>query len=335
MKILLLVQYYIPEAIHFFVHEVATGLVGKGYDVTVLTAFPHYGAGRIYDGYRGKVYKRETIDGVRVHRSWVFATPSKRTFSRILSFASFSFSSLIAGLFCAAGHDLVYVWMPPLPLGVTGALLAKLNGSRFVLHIQDIYPRAAIEHGVFTNRKLIKFFESVERWIYRRADQIVVISNGFKEDLISKGVAPQKINVVENWANADFIKPGPRNNPFRRRLDADELFVLTYSGGLNNNANIEPVLKAAKMLCERAFPFCCGWRRRIQGSIAAFSRFASTNKREVLSVSTAGDVPECAVCGRHEFGLAEQPVSDLLRTIQDLQANGSGPADFGNHTGSE
>src|SRR5579885_2034974 len=99
MKVLFLCQYYYPEEQNAFVHECARSLRARHHDVTVLTAFPHYGRGEIYDGYTGKIFQREVIDGVPIVRSWVYATPKKSLVPRMLNFLSFCMSALITGLF--------------------------------------------------------------------------------------------------------------------------------------------------------------------------------------------------------------------------------------------
>jgi colanic acid biosynthesis glycosyl transferase WcaI len=253
VKVLLLNQYYPPEEQNFYVHECATGLALRGHEVTVLTAFPNYGKGRVYDGYRHKAFQRDTIDGIPVCRSWVYATGRKSFVSRALNFGSFCLSALVSGPFVVSRPDVIYTSTPPLPLGVTAALLARYHGSRLIIHVQDVYPRLAVEHGMLTNRAAIRFFEAMERWIYKQAEKVVVISEDFREDLVNKGVAIDKVAVVQNWADPNFVTPRPKENEFRRSLQADGRFVLIYSGGLNNNANLDPVIRAAHVL--RAEPF--------------------------------------------------------------------------------
>jgi colanic acid biosynthesis glycosyl transferase WcaI len=255
MKILVLCQNYAPEEQNFYHHEFTTGLLAQGHDVTMLTAFPHHGKGRVYDGYRGKIFQRETIDGVKVIRTWVYANPSKAALARMLTYFSFCISSLIFGLFVVRRADLVYTSIPPLPLALTGNILARLKRAKLVLSIQDIFPQAAVELGVLTNQRLIRFFERLEKWAYRNADHIVVIAEGFKQNLIGKGVPAEKLSVVSNWADTDFIKPGEKENRFRKELGLGSRFTLIYSGGLTLNSNVTPMVEAAEILRDEPFAF--------------------------------------------------------------------------------
>jgi colanic acid biosynthesis glycosyl transferase WcaI len=136
-----------------------------------------------------------------------------------------------------------------------GVALSRIWGSKLVISVQDIYPLAAIELGVLKNPYAIKFFEAMERWMYRKADHIVVISEGFKSNLIGKGVPPDKITIVSNWADPNFVKTGPRNESLRQTFNVGDRFTVIYSGGLTLNSELEPLLHAADALRNEPFSF--------------------------------------------------------------------------------
>ncbi|WP_119066660.1 glycosyltransferase family 4 protein [Aggregatilinea lenta] len=258
MRVLVVSPHYKPEevaAAATFVQEIAVDLTAMGHDVSVLTAFPNYPTGKIFEPYRGKVFQRENYSGIPLTRVWIYATASKRFWPRLLNFGSFSVTALLGGLVTRPRPDALYVMMPPLTLGITGVLLGIARRARVVINVQDIHPYAAVATGVLKNKRAIRFFEWLEKWIYRHVDHIVVISRGFRDNLIEKGTPPDKISVVSNWADPDFITPGPRENSFRQQLGADGRFTLVYSGGLTHNSNLEPVLGAADLLRDEPFEF--------------------------------------------------------------------------------
>jgi colanic acid biosynthesis glycosyl transferase WcaI len=250
MKILVLSGYYFPETAGaaLWVRQLAEDLVTMGHEVTVLTGFPNYPGGRVFDGYRRKIFQREMVGGVRVVRTWAFATPSKAFWPRVAAFGSFCVSSLIGGVLARLRAEVVYAILPPLPLGVSAALLAKWMGARLVTNVQDIYPDIAVSLGVLRNRRAIRFFERMEGWIYRRATRVVVISRGFRDNLVRKGVAPDKLAVIPNWADPNAIRPAASHNEFRRQNCDSNQFLVLYSGGLTHNSHLEPVLEAAARL---------------------------------------------------------------------------------------
>lgn len=256
MRILLVTQYYKPESIGapIWITQLATDLVARGHQVTVLTAFPNYPDRIVFEGYRGKVFLREEIDGVDVIRTWIFASPNPAIWSRLLNFGSFCATAPLGGL-AAPRPGAIYCIMPPLPLGISAEFLGLVKRAPVVVNIQDIYPDIAVALGILRGRPLIRLFQWMERFVYDRVAAITVISDGFKENLLNKGVPERKVHVVPNWADPDAIRPGPRDNAFRQGLGVGERFTLIYSGNLSFNSNVEPVIGAAELLQDEAFAF--------------------------------------------------------------------------------
>jgi colanic acid biosynthesis glycosyl transferase WcaI len=257
MRILLLTQYFKPESVGaaIWIHELAIDLAASGHEVRVLTAFPNYPSGVVFDEYRRPGRNREVIDGLQVSRAWIYSTSAKSFRQRVLQFASFCISSFVVGIFDRFRPDVIYAILPPLPLGLTAIGLALLKRTKVVLNVQDIYPRAAIDMGILKNRHAIRFFEFLEKWIYAKADRLVVISEGFRADLLSKGVPESKLSIVKNWADPSFIRPGAKENSFRREINLNGQFAVMYSGGLTHNSELETLLSAAVELRKEPFLF--------------------------------------------------------------------------------
>jgi colanic acid biosynthesis glycosyl transferase WcaI len=252
MHVLLLTQYFTPENVGsgVWIHQLAQDLIAVGHRVTVLTAFPNYPTGKVFPTYQGKLYVHEEIDGADVVRSWIYSIKDKRFSQRLLQFGSFSVSSLLTGISLRKRPDVVYAILPPLTLGSAALTIGSFKRCPVVINVQDIFPRAAVVTGVLKNRFLIRRLEHLERKTYRDATHIVVISEGFKEDLIKKGVPAEKISIVPNWADPNFILPGVKDNDFRRELNANGKFVVLYSGGLGHNSEVFALLEAATVLRE-------------------------------------------------------------------------------------
>jgi glycosyltransferase involved in cell wall biosynthesis len=251
VRVLILSNYYYPESVGagIWVTQLAQDLKVRGHEVTVVTSFPSYPTGELFDGYRNRFAHREQIDGIDIIRTFTYATPSKSFWARVAGFGAFCFSAIPGYLRWRRPVDAVYAILPPLPLGVSAWVIAKASGARLVLNIQDIYPDIAVALNYLTNPVAVRFFQRMERWIYRRADRIVVISEGFRQNLLGKGVEASKLRVVSNWADPDQIVPSASDNAFRRETGAasHELLVM-YSGGLTHNAELEPVVNAAALL---------------------------------------------------------------------------------------
>jgi glycosyltransferase involved in cell wall biosynthesis len=154
--------------------EMLRGLKLMGAEVSVVTAMPNYPEGRIFEPYRGRFVKREERDGLDLIRFWLYASNSKRTFPRILSMLSFSFTSLFSFRFCAKKKpDFIIVESPPLTLAISAWILAKLTGRKLITNVSDLWPLSAYELGVISKGRLYSMLEGLERFIYKRSDGIL------------------------------------------------------------------------------------------------------------------------------------------------------------------
>ena len=211
MHVLLLTQYYAPEigAAQTRLSATARFLKAAGHEVTVLTAMPNHLRNSVMPGYEGKRYIEEEIDGIRVLRTWVYASTG-RSFKRLANYLSFTLSSALA-----AGKtpkvDLVFFESPPLFLGITAVGLARRHRARLVMNISDLWPasvRAIAPNSVFAKPPLYQAAERLERWLYKRCDLITAVTPGIEEALIQDLNLPEdKIAYLPNGIDSDVFKP--------------------------------------------------------------------------------------------------------------------------------
>src|SRR5262249_5556566 len=151
---------------------------------------------------------------------------------------SFSATLLIGALFTARG-DVVLNYSPPLPSAFSACIVSILKRARFVVSLQDLEPERSIELGLAKNKWLIGILRAVERFVYRRAETLCVLSEGTRRHLIEKGVPESKIQVTPNWADGDLIKPAPKQTPFRVEMGMTNEFVVLYSGNMGYTMDLE------------------------------------------------------------------------------------------------
>lgn len=252
MHILLLAQHFAPEEVSGAVlaTELATDLVSRGHQVTFVTCAPNYPQGRVFPGYKNNIYTSKMFDNVRVIRTWSYITPSKAFWPRILNYGSFSAAAFFGGLL-AARPDVIFSYSPPLPLGLSAWLLSRRWRVPWVLRVEDLYPDAAIAAGVLRNRTAIKLFAGLERFLYRQASHISVISESFRQNLLDKGVPASKLSVTPVWADPESIQPLPKQNGFREKHGLNGQFVVMYAGNLGHAAALDEVIEAAELLREQ------------------------------------------------------------------------------------
>ena len=249
MHILFMAQCYAPEDVSaaVLITELATDLVKRGHDVTVVTGAPNYPQGRIFKGYRNRFYAVETLEGVRVIRTWSYISPSKKILPRLFHYGTYSATAFYGGLF-AGRPDVIVSYSPPLPLGLSAWLLGRIFRVPWVLQLEDLYPDAAIAAGVMTNKKLINFFLGMEKFLYRHAQRISVISKNFRQTLLEKGIRNSKIKIIPIWADPDKVRPMSKQNAFRREHGLNDKFVVMYAGNIGHTSCLEDILDAAEIL---------------------------------------------------------------------------------------
>jgi colanic acid biosynthesis glycosyl transferase WcaI len=250
MRILIYSYNYYPEPIGIapLMTELAEGLAKRGHEVRVVTAMPNYPERRIYDAYRGKWYLTEYKNGVKIQRSYVWIRPQPKLLDRVLLDASFVVTSFLPALF-GWRPDVILSTSPSLPVCVPASLLGWLRACPVVLNLQDILPEAAIHVGLLKNKWLIKVFSLLEKFAYRHATKISVIADGFVENLLSKGISPDKIEQIPNWVDVNFIRPLPKDsNNFRTIHNLHNKFVVLYSGNIALTQGLETVIQAAAKL---------------------------------------------------------------------------------------
>jgi colanic acid biosynthesis glycosyl transferase WcaI len=251
MKILLLTAYFPPDtgsAAHLF-YELGRAFVERGHGVTVLTGMPGYHALGPLEKYKGKKRIKEDMEGMEVVRVAMPQLPRHLMVGRALWQFGGAWALFLAGLGLPKA-DAAIVYSPPLPLGLTAWGLKKLQGLPFILNVQDLFPQSIIDLGLLRNRWLIRFFEEMERFVYRRANIITVHSEGNWEHVmrkLDKGQA-EKVKVIPNWVDVHFIQPGPHMNWFREAHGLGDAFVVSFAGVLGYSQDLDVVLDAARIL---------------------------------------------------------------------------------------
>jgi colanic acid biosynthesis glycosyl transferase WcaI len=251
MHVMLMAQCYAPEDVSaaILITELATDLVQRGHQVTVVTGAPNYPYGRVFENYRNALFSIEYLEGVQVVRTWSYISPSKATWPRIFHYGTYSLSAFYGGLL-AGKPDILLSYSPPLPLGLSAWLLSRLWQVPWVLQLEDLYPDAAVAAGVLRNRSLIAFFRAMERFLYRYATHISLIGENFRRNLTAKNVPNEKLTLIPVWADPELVRPCPKQGPFRERYRLADRFVVMYAGNLGLTSSLEDVLETARLLKE-------------------------------------------------------------------------------------
>ncbi len=249
MRVMFLAQCYSPEEVSaaVLITELAIDLVRRGHRVTMVTGAPNYPYGRVFEGYKNQIYGIEMLNGVRVVRIWSYISPRRTFWRSILHYGTYSAAAFYGGLF-SKKPDVIVSYSPPLPLGLSAWLLSRIWRIPWVLQLEDLYPDAAIAAGMLRNGTAIRFFSALERFLYRQATHISLISETFRQNLHNKGVPPHKITLIPVWADPGVVQSLPKENRFRERHGLKNKFVVMYAGNIGLTSSLEDVIATADLL---------------------------------------------------------------------------------------
>ncbi len=222
-------------------------LVRMGYDLTVTTTFPHYGNANIVFKYPKKYYFEENINGVRVIRTYIYHVYKKAIWRRLLYHASINlftaYAVLKAGRTDLVISDSPFIWTA-LPLLIKAIFTRK----PYIYVVHDIYPDVLLKLNITHNRLVIGLVDWIEKFFYNHSIQISVLSNGFKKNLMDKGIPEEKISVIPICVDVDFVNPDVSKEELSREWGVEGKFVVLYSGNIGLSQALDNVVNAAMHL---------------------------------------------------------------------------------------
>jgi glycosyltransferase involved in cell wall biosynthesis len=259
VRILIVTHYFPPEtgAPQARLSALAAAWAADGDEVTVLTGMPNHPTGVVPPPYRRAIRRTEHADGYGIVRTWLYATPNEGILRRTIGHLSFMCSSVLLGARKAGRADVIVVSSPTFFSIGAAWVLARLKRARLVVEIRDLWPAIFIELGVLTNRRVIGLLEHLELAAYAAADEVVVVSEGFRDNLISRGVPAAKVHTIRNGVTPDRFDPEAAADPaVRARLGArpGDCLVL-YLGTHGISQALPGIADAASLLSGKPVHF--------------------------------------------------------------------------------
>ncbi len=250
MKFLILTQYFPPEvgAPQTRLLELGINLKKLGHEVTVLTAMPNYPQMEVHPKYKRKFYVNEQIEGINVHRSWIYASKNRAIYSRLLNYFSFVFTSLIIGLTKTGKFDYILCQSPSLFLGISAYVLKVTKKTQLIFNVSDLWPESAEKLGLVTNQAFLKLSSILENFMYRNSELITGQTQGIINNIIQRH-PNKKILWLPNGVNIESINSKPVNAHWRINNGyKPNDFVLLYAGMIGYAQGLETIVLAAEQL---------------------------------------------------------------------------------------
>jgi colanic acid biosynthesis glycosyl transferase WcaI len=249
VRVLILTIYHDPEPIPK-TGELARELQRRGHTVSVVTSLPHYPSGRLYPGYRLRPWHREVREGVPTLRTFIYPYHGSNAVLRMVNYCSWMLSSMLAA-WLTPPCDVIYVWHPPLTVGVTAYVLSTLKRAPFVYDVQDLWPESALASGLLHDGRLVTCLYRLADWVYKRADRILVVSAAAAKHLHERGVDSMKVVVANHWIDHSLFQAAGAGDEIRAKLELQGRFLVMFAGNLGLVQGLETLIEAAALLRDR------------------------------------------------------------------------------------
>ncbi|OJU12282.1 MAG: glycosyltransferase WbuB [Clostridiales bacterium 43-6] len=238
MKILVVSQFFYPE--QFRINDICREWIDLQYDVTVLTGLPNYPTGIIPPEYKGRKRRTEVIDGVKVIRSWLIPR-GKGKLGLSLNYVSFAFSAAIKACFMKKEYDIVFCFQTsPVTMCLPAIIMKKRSKAPFVLYCLDQWPASLAAMNITEESLLYKILSCVSRWIYKKADRLLISSRMFENYFKKVHNIEGNVTYLPIYSEALF-----------ENLDCKkehEGFHFVFAGNIGKMQSVDTIIKAAKLL---------------------------------------------------------------------------------------
>lgn len=231
MKILFITDNFAPEvnapATRTYEH-VKEWIKDKDIEVTIITCAPNFPHGKVYEGYKNKLYQKEYIDGIEVIRVWSYITSNSGFVKRVLDYISFGIMAFIVGLF--KKHDLIIATSPQFFTTWAAWGLSKIKRKPWIFELRDLWPESIKTVGAMKQGKVIDILEKIELGLYKSCNKVVAVTDAFKTNLINRGIDANKIEVVTNGSNVELFSAREKNQELLKSLGLENKFIIGYIG---------------------------------------------------------------------------------------------------------
>lgn len=249
MRVGYVTQWFPPEPGTVVPAAIATGLVGLGHQVEVLTGFPNYPSGTLMPGYPLRPYRRDTGPAdVTVHRAPLFPSHSASAIPRAANYLSFAAAAAAVGRAAIGRPDVWLVYSSPATAALPAFCMPRRHRAPVFLLIQDLWPDSVTGSGFMTSGASGGVEKALSRfcsWTYDRAAGIGVISPGMRQLLVARGVPNDKIFDTPNWIDDDHLHPDLTSESVERgALGLPEGRLWMYAGNFGELQGLDALIRA-------------------------------------------------------------------------------------------
>lgn len=234
MRILFLTDNFPPEtnAPATRTYEHILKWINLGHQVTVITCFPNFPKGKVFEGYKNKLYQKENIDGITVIRVWSYITENNGFVKRIIDYVSYAVTSFLFGLFVKT--DLIIATSPQFFTAISGRMLSIFKRMPWVMEVRDLWPDSIAAVGSMNkSSRYFKILKKIEHHLYLSALKIIVVTDSFKKYVMKEHqIKPEKVGVFKNGVLVSNFKKPKLNDviALKDSLGLQNKTIISYIG---------------------------------------------------------------------------------------------------------
>ena len=217
----------------------------------MVSCVPHHPMGRVFPGYKNRLFQVEEREGIRVVRLLTYVTANKGVLRRTLNYVFYMVMAILAAPFLGKA-DIVISTSPQFFNGLAGYFVSRMKRAPWILEIRDLWPSSIVSVGAIETPHWIRLLERLESFAYRKADFVVAVTNAFKEHILARGGRADRIAVIPNGVEMGESAPAAVPTPEIAALPLDGKFVAAYFGTHGMAHGLDVILAAAEQLRDRA-----------------------------------------------------------------------------------
>ncbi len=314
MKILFITDNFPPEvnapATRTYEH-IKEWIKEDDVEVTIITCFPNFPHGKVFKGYKNKLYQKENIDGIEVIRLWSYITANKGFAKRVLDYISFAVMSFFVGLF--QKYDVIIATSPQFFTTWSAWSLSKIRRKPWIFELRDLWPESIKTVGAIKQDKVIEILEKIELYLYRDCAKVVAVTKAFKKNLISRGINEDKIEVITNGSNIELFYPREKDSELLKKLGFEDKFIVGYIGTHGMAHSLDFIIKSLAYVIDSDIHFLFIGDGAMKTKIVTLAKELKLRNVTFLSPITKEDVPKyLSIC---DISLAPLKKEDNFKTV--------------------
>lgn len=219
--------------------------VNAGCKVTVITCAPNFPKGKVFNGYKNKLYQKEVIDGIEVVRVWSYITSNAGFLKRVIDYISFAKMAFFASFFIRK-VDVIVATSPQFFSALSGYFISLFKRKPWIMEVRDIWPESIRAVNAMKSSKTLDYLEKLELFLYKKATKVIVVTDSFKKNISGRGINPDKIAVVKNGVYLNKFKPIPKDKDLLKTLGLEGKFIVGYIGTHGMAHKLDFILNSIK-----------------------------------------------------------------------------------------